>query len=260
MSRFLQTKELLLEFEQDDQVRSLRCELKKSMRTRRINLRLKSKDFALLTFPSRMAWATAEKFLMDHKVWLERKSQQFPVPLSMRKYFEQGGKICLGPSMVEREVSVLVDDGTDRPSISLENQEIRIQIPARGEEGEMIKLACRKLAYQFLPAWLEWAENYAGLYSKRLRIGDQRTRWGSCSPKGTLSLNWRIILLPQELGNYVIFHELAHLAQMNHSSRFWKKLDEFVPKAKTVDRKLTKDGKVIFSLGRSSESEKLFGA
>ena len=115
----------------------------------------------------------------------------------------------------------------------------------------MIKLACRKLAYQFLPGWLEWAENYAGLYSKKLRIGDQRTRWGSCSPKGTLSLNWRIILLPQELGSYVIFHELAHLAQMNHSPKFWQKLEEFVPNAKAVDRKLTRDGKVIFSLGRS---------
>ena len=248
---FLRTKELLLEFEQDGQVRSLRCELRKSKRTRRINLRLKSKDFALLTFPSRMAWATAEKFLMDHQDWLERKSQQFPIPISMRKYFENGGKICLGPSMVEREVSLSFEEYTDRPLISLENQEVGISVPRLGQEDEMIKLACRKLAYQFLPGWLEWAENYAGLYSKRLRIGDQRTRWGSCSPKGTLSLNWRIILLPQELGNYVIFHELAHLAQMNHSPKFWQKLEEFVPNARAVDRKLTKDGKVIFSLGRS---------
>ena len=64
---FLQAKELLLEFEEDGQVRLLRCELRKSKRARRINLRLKSTDFALLTFPFRMAWATAEKFLMDHK-------------------------------------------------------------------------------------------------------------------------------------------------------------------------------------------------
>jgi predicted metal-dependent hydrolase len=248
---FLQTKELLLEFEEDGQVRSLRCELRKSKRTRRINLRLKSTDFALLTFPSRMAWATAEKFLMDHQDWLERKSQQFPVPISMRKYFDDGGKICLGPSMVESKVSLSFDEYTDRPLISLENQQIGIRVPRSGEEDGMIKLACRKLAYQFLPGWLEWAENYAGLYSKKLRIGDQRTRWGSCSPKGTLSLNWRIILLPQELGSYVIFHELAHLAQMNHSPKFWQKLEEFVPNAKAVDRKLTKDGKVIFSLGRS---------
>ena len=247
----LQTKELLLEFEQGGQVRSLRCELRKSKRARRINLRLKSTDFALLTFPSRMVWATAEKFLMDHQEWLERKSQQFPVPISMRKYFEDGGKICLGPSLVECEVSLSFDEYFDRPFISLENQQIGIRVPRTGQEDEMIKLACRKLAHQFLPGWLEWAENYAGLYSKRLRIGDQRTRWGSCSPKGTLSLNWRIILLPQELGSYVIFHELAHLAQMNHSPKFWQKLEEFVPHAKAVDRKLTKDGKVIFSLGRS---------
>ncbi|MEK9772923.1 MAG: M48 family metallopeptidase [Opitutae bacterium] len=248
---FLQTKELVLEFVEDGKLRSLRCELRKSKRARRINLRLKSTGFALLTFPSRMAWAKAEKFLMEQKEWLGRKSQQFPAPISMQNYFEGGGKICLGPSMVEREVSLSFYEYTDRPLISLENQQIGIRVPRSGQEGEMIKLACRKLAYQFLPGWLEWAENYAGLYSKKLRIGDQRTRWGSCSPKGTLSLNWRIILLPQELGSYVIFHELAHLAQMNHSPKFWQKLEEFVPDARAVDRKLTKDGKVIFSLGRS---------
>ena len=85
------------------------------------------------------------------------------------------------------------DDDTDRPSISLENQKIRILVPVSGDEDEMIKLACRKLAHQFLPGWLDWAERMTGLDSKRLRIGDQCTRWGSCSPKGTLSLNWRII-------------------------------------------------------------------
>jgi predicted metal-dependent hydrolase len=248
---FLQTKELLLEFEQDGQVRFLRCELRKSKRARRINLRLKSTDFALLTFPSRMAWATADKFLMDHKEWLERKSQEFPSPISMRKYFEDGGKICLGGSTDEREVTVSFDDRTDRPWISLENQKIGILVPVSGDEDEMIKQACRKLAHQFLPGWVDWAERLTGLDSKRLRIGDQCTRWGSCSPKGTLSLNWRVILLPQKLGSYVIFHELAHLAQMNHSPKFWQKLEEFVPNAKAVDRKLTKDGKVIFSLGRS---------
>ena len=247
---FLQTKELLLEFEQDGQVRSLRCELRKSKRTRRIDLRLKSAGFALLTFPAQMAWATAENFLIDHKEWLERKSKQFPVPISLQKYFAEGGKICLGGSMEEREVAVSIDDRTDRPWISLENRKIGILVPVSGVEDEIIKQACRKLAHQFLPGWVDWAERQTGLHSKRLRIGDQHTRWGSCSPKGTLSLNWRVILLPQELGSYVIFHELAHLAQMNHSPKFWQKLEEFVPNARAVDRKLTKEGKEIFSLGR----------
>ncbi len=247
---FLQTKELLLEFEQDGQVRSLRCELRKSKRTRRINLRLKSTDFALLTFPSRMAWATAEKFLMDHQNWLERKSQQFPVPVPLRKYFEDGGKIYLGPSMGERKVNIFRDHDTDRAWINLGNQQIGIQLPAMGREDQLIKLACRKLACQFLPEWLEWAERKTGLRSRRLRIGDQKTRWGSCSRKGTISLNWRIILLPEELGNYLVFHEIAHLAEMNHSDLFWSKLDEFVPNARMVDRALTRNGKPVFSLGR----------
>jgi len=53
------------------------------------------------------------------------------------------------------------------------------------------------------------------------------------------------------LGNYVLFHELAHLQEMNHSSRFWTKLEEFVPGAKETDRKLSRVGKPVFSLGRT---------
>ncbi|MDA7823292.1 M48 family metallopeptidase, partial [Opitutales bacterium] len=61
---------------------------------------------------------------------------------------------------------------------------------------------------------------------------------------------WRIVLLPEELGNYVLFHELAHLVEMNHSPRFWAKLEGFVPQAKEKDRELSKVGSPIFSLGR----------
>ena len=88
---------------------------------------------------------------------------------------------------------------------------------------------------------------YAG---KKMRIGDQKTRWGSCSPNGTVSLNWRILLLPRELGDYLIFHELAHLLEMNHSPKFWSKLEEFTRDARLLDRRLSKEGREIFSLGR----------
>lgn len=250
MSALLLTKHQVLDFVEKGRVRSLTCELRKSNRSRRINLRLKSPHFALLTFPKRMSWETAEIFLHKQKDWLQQKSLELPVSISLKQYFEEGGKICLCPSMGARKVSVFTDDHTDRPWVSLENQEIGIQLPPCEQEDYKIKLACRKLAHQFLPGWIEWAEEKAGLYSNRLRVGDQQTRWGSCSPRGTISLNWRIILLPVELGNYVIFHELAHLAEMNHSGRFWAKLEEFVPNARAVDRELSKVGKPVFALGR----------
>ena len=60
-----------------------------------------------------------------------------------------------------------------------------------------------------------------GVEYRRIRIGGQRTLWGSCSPGGTLSFNWRLVLAPREVLDYVVVHELCHLRIPNHSRRFW---------------------------------------
>ena len=61
-----------------------------------------------------------------------------------------------------------------------------------------------------------------GLKYARVQIRDQRTLWGSCSPNGTLSFNWRVVMAPPEVLDYLVIHELAHLLEMNHSRRFWR--------------------------------------
>ncbi|MDA8989320.1 M48 family metallopeptidase [Opitutales bacterium] len=250
MSIFRSTKFETLEFFDDSKRRTLVCELRKSLRSRRINLRLKSPSSALLTFPQRMAWKEAEKFLQQQTDWLRRKSLEFPARIFMSDHFSGGGCICLDSIGSGKPVNVQIDPQANRTRTSLENQQVSIFVSSEENREYLIKEACRKLACQFLPSRLQWAEERTGLQSKRIRVGDQSTRWGSCSPRGTISLNWRIILLPEELGNYVIFHELTHLVEMNHSSRFWTKLEEFVPGAKEMDRKLSRAGKPVFALGR----------
>jgi hypothetical protein len=87
------------------------------------------------------------------------------------------------------------------------------------------------------------AKKYGFTYSK-VTIRNQKTRWGSCSPKNTISLNMKLIALPQELIDYVILHELVHTRIHNHSMKFWAELDKYLGKGKgkTLASQLRKYG------------------
>lgn len=67
---------------------------------------------------------------------------------------------------------------------------------------------------------------------KTVSIRSQRTRWGSCSNRNTISLNWRLIMAPDWVSDYVVYHELAHLTHMNHSKQFWQLVERYVPNHK----------------------------
>lgn len=71
---------------------------------------------------------------------------------------------------------------------------------------------------------------------KTVSIRSQRTRWGSCSSRNTISLNWRLIMAPDWVSDYVIYHELAHLTHMNHSKDFWQLVERYVPNHKDAQK------------------------
>jgi predicted metal-dependent hydrolase len=76
----------------------------------------------------------------------------------------------------------------------------------------------------------------------RVRVGDPRGRWGSCSTRGTLSFSWRLVMTPPEVLAYVVVHELCHLRHMNHSARFWELLDEAWPTRRQQQEWLRRHG------------------
>jgi predicted metal-dependent hydrolase len=84
-------------------------------------------------------------------------------------------------------------------------------------------------ARELVSALAEEEAETIGVEYRRIRIGGQRTLWGSCSPRGTLSFNWRLVLAPLEVLDYVVVHELCHLRVPNHSGRFWALVERHRP-------------------------------
>jgi predicted metal-dependent hydrolase len=97
--------------------------------------------------------------------------------------------------------------------------------PIGGKKYLEQKEDARKLVLERLEYW---NKHYNFKYG-RVSIRNQRSRWGSCSSKGNLNFNFRIITLPPHLVDYLIVHELCHLGQMNHSQRFWDLVGETLP-------------------------------
>ena len=127
---------------------------------------------------------------------------------------------------VKHRESRPVSDLTDAQRTALEKRYV-----------EAAKEYCPKRAAHFLPL--------TGGSFERITIRDQRTRWGSCSARGTLSFNWRLMLAPPAVLDYVVVHELCHLTHMDHSKDFWALVESVCPDYRTHRKWLKEHGQEL---------------
>lgn len=230
--------------------RSIECVLRKSNRARRMNLRVASRDTAILTLPRRSSWSEGLGFLESHREWLRKKTLGFPSVTRLDQYFRKGGKVWLDET--PRTFEWLRPEVCPEGSVSIGQGNIVLALPDEADLETGLMKACSALAKKNLPLRLEKLSVFHRLDWNKCRVGNQKSRWGSCSNAGTISLNWRLILLPYELGNYVLCHELAHLKHMNHSAAFWNFLESLVPGAQKLDAELRKLSRAIMGLARNA--------
>lgn len=100
----------------------------------------------------------------------------------------------------------------------------------------------REAAKEYFPKRVAYYHAQMGGQYEKIVIRDQKTRWGSCSSRGTLSFNWRLMLAPPAVLDYVVVHELAHLQQMNHSKQFWAVVEQVMPDYKSHRSWLKENG------------------
>ena len=133
-------------------------------------------------------------------------------------------------------------DKIDKKNAIEKNEENQI---AKLEPEEVKKL--KKEARNHLASLTEyWAEKIGVSYG-RISIRGQKTRWGSCSSKGNLNYNYLLMLCPDDVIEYVVIHELCHRIYMNHSKRFWEKIEEFCPNYRQARKWLKQNGNSLIA-------------
>ena len=120
-----------------------------------------------------------------------------------------------------------------------------LHVPSRKPEDPILVNKHKKYARKIFEAKVTYYQQFTGGNYTSITIRDQKTRWGSCSGRGTLSFNWRLILAPPEILDYVVVHELCHLTHMNHSKEFWNLVGSVIPDYKVRRKWLKENGHTL---------------
>lgn len=198
---------------------------------RSLNLRVKPNGTLRVTCHGSVKKETIESFISKNKKFVEKAlfelrelKQKFP-----RLEFLSGEQLMLLGQKLPLQV---VWAWQKRPAVTFleDSIELKIEISASREQRQRaIAQAYANQARNFLADRMRhWSEKM-NLPFRRLSFRSQRTRWGSCSPDGSISLNWKLIAAPWPVIDYVLIHELAHLREPNHSMRFWKIVETHCP-------------------------------
>jgi hypothetical protein len=200
-------------------------------RARRYLLRLQPDGTARVTIPRGGTPDVARQFVERHAVWLERQLQQLQTHPGKPAVWRIGTEIFLHGNRVRIEAGL----NGESQAVSFGGESVQVPDPAAdlrpAIEGHLRKLAARELP----PRLLELAARH-GLAVRRITVRNQKSRWGSCSRHGTISLNWRLIQTPAFVSDYICLHELMHLRQMNHSPGFWREVECACPDYRTAKR------------------------
>lgn len=125
------------------------------------------------------------------------------------------------------------------------NDNFQIVIPGKTEPQNIIKVLrswYKKIAKEILQDRLNFLESRVRLKSTSMKITDSTGKWGSCSSRGVICFNWRVIMLPPQIIDYVIIHELCHLVEMNHSKNFWHQVCTFLPSTPKLKEEIKEYG------------------
>ena len=214
--------------------------LVRNPRARRYVLRLRPDSSVRVTIPRGGSAAEARRFAEGSVGWIERELARLLSQSSRPKPWSIGTEILLRGEPVKIETEA----NGDRNWIRFSDEILKVTDPAGDLRPAIERHLWRLAAKELPPRVLEYAAVHQ-LPVRRITVRNQRSRWGSCSRRGTISLNWRLIQAPPFVRDYLILHELTHLREMNHSARFWREVARVCPDYETAERWLKQHSSVL---------------
>lgn len=208
--------------------------LVRRLNAKRYIVRVNGEGKILVTVPRGGSRKGAIAFAREHAVWL-RQQQSLAEESKQRLTLAAGDWIWFRGEKAE----LVVTKKWGRPLLSFADQNIYIADEETDLARPLVK-ALRAIAKSELPQAVAAFASQFGLKYEGVSIRDQKTRWGSCSSTGRISLNWRLVMTPPQVSDYIVIHELMHLKEMNHSHLFWRLVREVCPDYKAHERWLEK--------------------
>jgi predicted metal-dependent hydrolase len=192
--------------------------------------------------PMRAPHEAIETFIQQKEDWITRTREKMKSMIgspALGKQYTDGEKFLFLGSLFDLKLV-----GFQRPSLRFDSG-FTLSRTAQSKGEQVFTHWYKKRALEIIS---ERVEQYAGQYNftpKQVKISSAKTRWGSCSPNGTLNFTWRLVMAPLDVVDYVVVHELVHLNVKNHSHKFWKAVEAIYPEYKKQRKWLRENGEKL---------------
>lgn len=210
-------------------------------RARRYILRMQTDGSARVTIPRSGSSKEGLNFVQRHAAWIARQLQGLDrsAPSAM---WSDGTTVWLRGEPVR----LRIESYDDAAHVTFADQTVLIRGPLGGVRAA-VERHLRQLAVKELVVRTLDLASVHRVPVGRVTVRNQRSRWGSCSNRGAISLNWRLLQTPVLVRDYIILHELMHCREMNHSDRFWRLVAEVCPDYQQAERWLKENSVLLWS-------------
>jgi predicted metal-dependent hydrolase len=195
-------------------------------RRRSIGLEISGNAHLIVRAPLLVSTRQINRIVIEKKIWILRKQQEARkrlAQISQKKYIPGEKFLFLG-----NEYPLILAQGQGIPFLYRENK-FHITSESLSEARESFEVWYRKQAMEIFTDRISLYHRLSGIRCRQLTISNARKRWGSCSTRGNLYLNWRLIMAPLKVIDYVVVHELVHIRENNHSRAFWNRVEQLIP-------------------------------